>query len=258
MNLLTRRKSILILAIIFLVNSLAIDLLSPIWPIFISSLGASMTELGLVFSISNAVAAVIQIPSGLLSDKHGRKRLHVLGTLLGAFPPLMFILAGSWMDLLPWVMLGGLATGLYIPIRWALVADLSPNRSMASAYGWTNIAWLIGSTVAPFAGGVIADSLGIRYPFITSFILRFAIVPFAMLLKETRKEAREETAKPESQIADPVNGYKSTMVWFSMINIIQGIGMGVTGPIIPIFVLSNFQVDYTFIGFLYTIGFGVA
>ena len=71
-----------------------------------------MTELGFVFSLSNAVAAAIQIPSGFLSDKYGRKRLHVLGTLLAAFPPLMYALANNWIDLVPWVMLSGFATGL--------------------------------------------------------------------------------------------------------------------------------------------------
>lgn len=102
----------LILSAIFLVSSLAIDLISPIWPIYIkSSLGASMTELGFVFSASSAVAAAMQVLSGFLSDKYGRKRIHVLGTLLAAFPPLMYALANNWSDLVPWVMLSGLATG---------------------------------------------------------------------------------------------------------------------------------------------------
>jgi DHA1 family multidrug resistance protein-like MFS transporter len=43
-----------------------------------------------------------------------------------------------------------------------------------------------------------------------------------------------------------------------MINIVQGIGVGVTSPVIPVFVLLRFPVDYTFIGVLYAIGFGVA
>lgn len=112
-------RNILILSIIFLVSSLAIDLISPIWSIYIkSSLGASMTELGFVFSASSAVAAVMQILCGFLSDKYGRKRLHALGTLLAAFPPLMYAFANNWVDLVPWVMLSGFATGLYLPVRW--------------------------------------------------------------------------------------------------------------------------------------------
>ena len=55
-----------------------------------------------------------------------------------------------------------------------------------------------------------------------------------------------------------VDGYLIAVILFSLINIIQGIGIGVTGPVISVFVLSNFSVDYTFIGMLYAIGFGVA
>jgi MFS family permease len=55
-----------------------------------------------------------------------------------------------------------------------------------------------------------------------------------------------------------VGGYMIVVLIFSLINIVQGIGIGVTSPVIPVFVESNFFVDYTFIGILYAIGFGAA
>jgi len=255
----TYGRNILILSIVFLVGSLAVNLTGPIWPIYIKdSLNASMTELGLVFSISNAVAAAMQIPSGFLSDKYGRKRLHALGTLVAAFPPLMYTLANNWMDLVPWVMLSGFASGLYIPIRWTIVADASSTETMAKAYSWTNISWLIGSTVAPFLGGVVADSLGLRFPFFACSILIFAIFPLTLLMQETRRKPQtKKVIRENSKKVNMTNAYLFTIVLFSLINIIQGIGIGVTSPVIPVFVESNFPVDYTFIGILYAIGFGV-
>ena len=252
-------RNILILSIVFLVGSLAINLFGPIWPIYIKkSLNASMTELGFVSSLSYAVAAAIQIPSGFLSDKYGRKRLHALGTLLAAFPPLMYALANNWIDLVPWIMLSGFATGLYIPIRWAIVADASSTETMAKAYSWTNISWLVGSTVAPFLGGIVADSFGIRFPFFACSILIFAVFPLTLLMQETRKKPQSKVVSDKNKEVDMVDGYLIAVILFSLINIIQGIGIGVTGPVISVFVLSNFSVDYTFIGMLYAIGFGVA
>jgi DHA1 family multidrug resistance protein-like MFS transporter len=252
-------RNILILSIVFLVGSFATNLFGPVWPIYIKkSLNASMTELGFVFSLSNAVAATIQIPSGFLSDKYGRKRLHALGTLLAAFPPLMYALANNWIDLVPWVMLSGFAAGLYIPIRWAIVADASSTETMAKAYSWTNISWLIGSTVAPFLGGIVADSFGIRFPFFACSILIFAVFPLTLLMQETKKKPQSKAMNDKNKEVDMVNGYLIVVILFSLINIIQGIGVGVTGPVISLFVLSNFSVDYTFIGILYAIGFGVA
>ena len=254
-------RDILILSIIFLVSSLAIDMITPIWSIYVKDfLNASMTELGLVFSTSNAVAAAIQILSGLLSDKYGRKRLHVLGTLLATFPPLMYAFANNWTDLVPWVMLSGFATGLYLPVRWAIVADVSSTETMASAYSWTNISWLVGFTIAPFVGGIVADLFGIRSPFIVCFVLGLAVFPLTILMQETRRtvETKGTNHKVESERPDIADRYVLTVVLFSLINIVQGFGIGVTSPVIPIFVVSNFHVDYTFIGILYAIGFGVA
>jgi MFS family permease len=217
-----------------------------------------MTELGFIFSLSNAVAAAVQITGGFLSDKYGRKRLHAIGTLLAAFPPLMYALANNWIDLVPWVMVAGLATGLYLPIRWAIVADVSSSETMAKAYSWTNIAFLMGSTVGPFVGGIIADSLGIRFPFFLCSILVFAVFPLTLLMEETRRkpQATDAGKKNEDSL---LRGYFSAIVMFSLINVIQAIGIGVTGPVISVFVLAQFPtLDYTFIGILYAIGFGVA
>ena len=252
-------RDILILATVFLVSSLAVDLITPIWPIYIkSSLNASMIELGFVFSASNAVAAATQIFSGFLSDKYGRKRIHALGALLAVLPPLMYTFASNWVDLVPWVLLSGLATGLYLPVRWTIVADVSSTETMASAYSWTNISWLLGSTIAPFTGGILADLFGIRFPFFTSFTLMLAIFPLTLLLRETRRKPQGQGANNKNEKVDVINRYLSTMILFSLINVIQGFGIGVTGPVIPIFVVSNFKVDFTFIGILYAIGFGVA
>jgi len=217
-----------------------------------------MTELGFIFSLSAAVAAVIQIPSGFLSDKYGRKRLHALGTLLVAFPPLMYALAKNWMDLVPWVMLSGFATGLYLPIRWAIVADDSSTENMASAYSWTNISWLVGSTVAPFLGGIVADLFGIRFPFFACSMLIFAVFPLTLLMQETRRKPQTKAMDEKNGEVNLINGYLFAVVLFSLINIIQGIGIGVTSPVIPVFVERNFSVDYTFIGILYAVGFGFA
>jgi MFS family permease len=170
----------------------------------------------------------------------------------------MYALAGNWLDLVPWVMLSGFAIGLYLPIRWVIVADVTSTETMASAYSWINISWLVGSTVAPFVGGIAADLFSIRIPFFTCFVLRLAVVPLTFLLQETRRKRHVKGVNYENEQADMIDKYLLTVVLFSLINILQGVGIGVTQPAIPVFVVSNFQADFTFVGILYAIGFGFA
>lgn len=252
-------RDMLILFAIFLVSSLAFDLTSPIWSIYIESfLGASMTELGFVFSAAGAVVTAMELLSGFLSDKYGRKRIHVFGSLLAVFPPLMYALAGNWFDLVPWVVLSGFAWGLHSTVRWTMVADISSAKTMASAYSWANISVLVGSTVSPFIGGIVADLYGIRFPFFASFMLTLAVFPLALLMPETSRKPPVQNIDPKNTKVDVTDTNLSTMILFSLIQIGKGLGIGVTGPVIPIFVISNFHVDYTFIGTLYAIGLGVA
>jgi len=249
-------RNILLLSVIFALSSLATNLILPLWPIYIYSLGSSMTELGYVFSISYAVAAVLQIPSGMISDKYGRKRLHVVGTLVGVFPPLLYTFAKSWSDLIPWVILAGISMGLYSPIRWSIVADDSTVQTRAMAYSWTNVAWLMGPTVAPLLGGVMADMYGIRTPFLGCFALMGLTFPLTLLLQETRRSPFQLIQEVEDE--PKASSFLSVILIFTFINVIQGIGIGIFSPITPIFVKERFSLDLTFVGLLYAIGFGLA
>jgi MFS family permease len=76
---------------------------------------------------------------------------------------------------------------------------------------------------------------------------------------------QETHRKPQTQNKGHKNGevnvtdtFLLTMVLFSLIQMGKGLGLGVIDPVIPIFVVSNFNVDYTFIGILYAVGFGLA
>ncbi len=216
-----------------------------------------MTELGYIFSISNAFAAMLQIPSGLISDKYGRRRLHAIGTLLAVLPPLLYILANSWIDLIPWVILSGVSMGLYSPIRSSIVADDSTAQTRAMAYGWLNVTWLMGYTAGPLLGGFLADVFGMRTPFLACFALSVICFPFTLLLRETRKDISFKQAHNNGDEPN-VTSFLSVILAFSLINIAQGVGTGIFFPITPIFTITRFSVDLTFVGLLIAIGFGLA
>jgi len=257
-RLMTYGRNILLLSIIFVLSSLAHNLITPFWPIYIRSLGASMTELGYVFSISNAISALLQVPSGMISDKYGRRKLHIFGTLVGIFPPLLYTLVKSWVELIPWVILSGIATGLYLPIRWSIVADDSTNQTRAMAYSWVNVAMFIGPTIAPSIGGILADVYGIHAPFLACFLLLAATFPLALLLHETRRKKSFDESADVATDGRSKSSLLSAILLFGLINVLQGFNVGIFSPITPVFVKERFPLDLTVIGLLYAVGFGLA
>lgn len=252
----TYSRDLPILFTVILLSSLSMNLISPIWPIYIKTLGASIVELGYVFALSSFVSATLQILSGSLSDKYGRKKLNILGTLLGVLPPIFYYLSKNWIDLIPWVILAGISTGIYLPIRWSIIADISTTRTRPTVFGRMNIAFLTGSTVAPLVGGLIADTFSLKTPFLICFSLTASCLIFTLMLHETRREKESGTQKIQNEKKE--TNFLSVILIFSSLNLIQAVGMGITIPITPLFVTSRFSLDYTKVGLLYAVGFGLS
>ncbi|MEM2886103.1 MAG: MFS transporter [Thermoproteota archaeon] len=248
----TWNRDIAIITGIFATTSAAAGVLSPVWPIYIIDLGATMTELGLVFAASNIAAAFLQIPSGWLSDRFGRRKLHAIGASIGVLPPIMYMFTGNWIGLVPWSLLAGIATGLSGSIRWTIVADASPDR-MASAYGWAISGMLFGMTLGPFLGGFVADAFGIKSAFLASFLLYALTFLLAVLIRETGSKQRDFSTSP--------SGYQRALLKviavFSVVNVVQGIGFGLLPPLLPIFITTRFNVDFTQLGIVYALGTGL-
>jgi len=251
-------RSILLMCAIFMLSSLAGNLIGPFLSLYIVSLKASLTELGLITAVSNAVTAMLLIPSGTLSDRYGRKWLHSLGTLLSVFPPLMYTFAGYWFDVVPWLVLSGVALGLYMPIRWSIPADVTAVGKRAMAYSWTNVAILAGSTAGPVIGGLIADAFDIKAPFFVCFALLWVVFLLALMLKETgnRRAAVEVTL----QSGEPAKAmrFSTVVAVFSLINLVQGVGVGLFFTPLSVFLVERFSMSDALIGLLYAVGFGFA
>jgi MFS family permease len=77
-------------------------------------------------------------------------------------------------------------------------------------------------------------------------------------MKETRRKPQMKAEDGMNTKASMNDRYLFTVVLFSFINVAQGLGVGVIGPVIAVFASLTFSVDYTFIGILFAIGFGVA
>ncbi|MFN2146286.1 MAG: MFS transporter, partial [Anaerolineales bacterium] len=52
-------------------------------PLFVSNLGASVAQIGLVFTLSNIVPLILQVFGGWFSDNYGRLRAVAIGSVGG-------------------------------------------------------------------------------------------------------------------------------------------------------------------------------
>lgn len=244
-------KVVAVLSSIFLLSGIAMSLPNPFMAIYVEELGADVAIVGAVLSASMLTSAVFQGASGVLSDRLGRKNMHVLGSFMALLPPLMYARSNSWEELVPWAILQGVASGIFMPARWTLVALHVPATAAEKAYRYVNSALIAGWTVGPLLGGVLADSVGVRSTFLA--VALFYMLTFILSLKVSEAEKSEEAHTSYKDILP----FRLVLISFLLLNLFQGISFGSTTPITPLFVKRRFKAHYSQLGLLFAAGYGI-
>ncbi len=163
-------------ACVFL-NFLAFSGLTPLFPEVARDLGLGVDSLGLYFSVSAGVAAVLQIPVGVLADRFGRRPVLAAG--------LLFMTAGQllrWQASSPLIFgAGQFAIGACSPLivaaGFAAVADAYARAGRAEAMGIVSAAISLGQVTGFLVAGLVAQFVGWR-----GFSLGVAVLPLFLLL----------------------------------------------------------------------------
>ena len=127
---------------------------SPVLPTFAADLGALPEFVGVIVAASTITGIFFKLPSGVLSDVLGRKRMMVIGAFFFAVPPFLYPLVQE-----PWSLLGlrfvhGFATAIFSPVASAYVASLT-ETGRGARLGWFSSVNDIGSTAGPLVGGLV-------------------------------------------------------------------------------------------------------
>jgi MFS family permease len=146
-----------------LVNNLNDGMSWGIFPLFFASFGLGVERIGLLKAIYPATWGILQIATGQLSDRWGRKGLIVAGMWIQAGG--LFLTAATRQ--FEWWLVGslllGLGTAMVYPTLIASVSDAShPTwraRSLSVYRFWRDLGYAIGALSA----GIIADLVGMAW-----------------------------------------------------------------------------------------------
>jgi MFS family permease len=164
-----------------LVNNLNDGMAWGLFPLFFASHGLGIKSIGILVATYPAVWSVLQVGTGALSDRLGRKWLIVMGMWVQAAGILLVITAPSLVlaqseTFLLWIMgsvLLGLGTALVYPTLLAAIGDVVHPTWRASAVGvyrlWRDLGYAIGALLA----GIIADLFGLAWAMAVVAILTF-------------------------------------------------------------------------------------
>jgi MFS family permease len=143
-----------------LVNNLNDGMSWGLYPLFFAEHGLDVARIGIIKAVYPAVWGVLQIGTGLLSDRLGRKPLIAWGMIVQS--------AGIWLTVMvptfdAWLLgatLQGLGTAMVYPTLLAAITDYAHPTWRASSLGvyrfWRDLGYAVGALLS----GAVADTLG--------------------------------------------------------------------------------------------------
>jgi len=116
-------------------NDMGSDMIYPIWPLFVLSLGADMALLGFIDGLGNAIVSISQAVSGYVSDKLRRRKVFIWsGYLFGGLSRVGYALSTTWYHLIIFRILDRAGKMRGAP-RDAMVAEVSTPTNRGRNFG---------------------------------------------------------------------------------------------------------------------------
>ncbi|WP_048151570.1 MFS transporter [Palaeococcus ferrophilus] len=160
---------------------------SPTLPLYAESLGLGRSDIGLVAAASTVTGILVNFSSGLLSDLYGRRKLLIAGGFVFLSAPLLYFLADDALTLALVRVYYGVATAIFVPVSFALVSDLYPDRK-GTFMGFLSSATLAGRALAPLLAGSIIYFLGFPVVFLLCSITGMVVFLLSFRFPDTGRE----------------------------------------------------------------------
>jgi len=214
------------------------EMIYPLLPVFLSSLGAGSLTIGFVAGLSESMASFFRVFSGTLSDRiKKRKILAVAGYGISMLSRPILALSSTWGQVLGFRLLDRAGKGVRTPPRDALIADAVSADRYGRSFGIQRAMDSAGAVLGPaIASGVLALGFGHRDVFWISLVPAIlAVVTLQLLVHEKKKrpvfvkppqpERRPAAASPPVEGAPPArNPFPRQMKLFLVVTAVFSLG----------------------------------
>jgi MFS family permease len=124
--------------------------------------GLSIPTMGLIVTVMGVSTFVASIPLGIVADKYGRKRLHIVGNIMASAIIAVFALTTNVAVLLLAAVAEGIAEAAFAASANALLAEKAQEKRMTDAYSLfgfaQSVAFGVGSLLIPMV--IIFETFG--------------------------------------------------------------------------------------------------
>ena len=234
-----RRNLLVTVAMVFAVFT-GFAFVLPFLPLFVRELGIAEPEdaalwAGVLIGVAPLLAGLLAPTWGRLADRYGQKG--IAAKALVAYVVLLALCAVvTRVEQLLALRIGvGLFGGIG-PLGLAMATTQAPREETGRAVGLVQAAQILAAAIGPLAGGILADTIGIRRTFlVTAALCALALVLLLAFYAERQPAERPQAAaSPGLRAVVALPGVTALLVVLFVVNFI---GRSFT-PILPLHIAS--------------------
>lgn len=140
--------NIIIAGIASMLTDISTEMVYPLLPLYLASLGTQPAILGLIEGIAESSASLVKLFSGRTSDRIQRRKLLVLaGYSSSTLGKLLLYLSGNWISVFLGRLIDRIGKGVRVAPRDAIIADASVEGTRGRAFGLHRAFDTIGATL---------------------------------------------------------------------------------------------------------------
>lgn len=162
--------------------SIGIGIIFPLLPGFARELGLSLGAIGALVSAFGVARLVVDTAGGVLFRYVSERDLATAGGVVVALGSFLTAAADEFGRLLLARVLHGVGVALFVNAGTVFIGREASYSHRARALGLHQGAMLMGTTVGPVVGGVLASIGGLRLPFVVAGAIGVVAVPYSLKL----------------------------------------------------------------------------
>jgi len=190
------------LGIVSLFTDVATEMIYPLVPVFVAALGSGAILLGVIEGVAESTASMLNLASGIISDKIRKRKLLVLigYSISSLVRPLTGLVTSAW-EIILIRMFDRVGKGIRSSPRDALIASATDESIRGKAYGFhqamDHVGAVLGPVLAIFAllmlflvFGIKDSTSALRWTFILAIIPGIlAVLTILFFVKESVSES---------------------------------------------------------------------
>ncbi len=171
--------NIILLGIVSLLNDFSSEMILPILPLLITSIGGTGLTIGIIGGLIEGLPHLLKVFTGYLSDIFRKRKLFIfLGYLNSQVFKFLLVFANTWKGILAFVSLDKLGKGIREAPRDALIAESMPEHK-GKAFGIQRAFDTTGAILGSVSALLIVIFFGLVFK---SIILIAALIGFISLV----------------------------------------------------------------------------